>query len=630
VPVLSNYRFILKELVALVFVTLVSGGFSYAQDYLPYYYDIGTPSLSELYVDPERGSDSNTGTTRSAALRTVTAAWSRIPSSQTLTTGYRINLLPGSYGDDPDETPSYWELKRGTYAAPIILRAADGQGTVLFTTDINMANVSYFYLFAVTIMRGGDTFHCEACDHILLRGNTLIGAPNGRTVGAVAHETVKVNQSQYIYLENNLIKGAEDNAIDWVAVQYGHIVANKVSDSQSWCTYVKGGSAYIRIEANEFSDCFEGGVTAGQGTGLEYMVTPWLRYEAYDVKIINNLIHDIDGAALGVNGGYNILLAHNTAYRIGSRSHLVEIIFGSRTCDENGAPCLSRVNSGGWGPTDIGGDFEQPIGNRSVKVLNNILYNPPGSALGDQIFAVYGPRTPTVAGIPSPQRTDNELEIRGNLIWGGGASFPLGIEGTSEGCQPSHSTCNETQLRADNFINLVEPDFVALAAGDLRPVSGGAITALAPAELNSFTARSGDEVTPEGVLFNSFGRDRSGAEVATARIGAYSDTATRLDPPGNPVSTVPQAPRAPAVAALVATQRKVRGRYRVSVRCSVRSSILIASVSARLSNGKRFALRKRRSVYSAEVTLRSKARLTVTVSATDSGGMVTTSQARVR
>ena len=306
-----------------------------AQELSPYYLNVGSPTLPEVFVDPERGSDARSGTTRASALRTVSEAWNRIPSSQALSRGFRINLLPGVYGDDAGETPSYWELKRGTQVAPIILRAVDGQGTVTFTTDINMANVSYFYLINVTIIRGGDTFHCERCDHILLRGNSLIGAPYGRSNGSVAHETVKFNQSQYVYIENNLIRGAEDNAIDWVAVQYGHIVANSISDSQGWCLYVKGGSAYIRIEGNEFFDCFEGGVTAGQGTGLEYMTGPWLRYEAYDVKILNNIIYDISGAALGVNGGYNVLLAHNTAYRIGSRSHLVEVVFGLRSCDES-------------------------------------------------------------------------------------------------------------------------------------------------------------------------------------------------------------------------------------------------------------------------------------------------------
>ena len=45
------------------------------------------------------------------------------------------------------------------------------------------------------------------------------------------------------------------------------------------------------------------------------MVPPWTHYEAYDIKFTNNVLHDVDGAAFGVWGGFNILMAHNTAYR---------------------------------------------------------------------------------------------------------------------------------------------------------------------------------------------------------------------------------------------------------------------------------------------------------------------------
>lgn len=34
----------------------------------------------------------------------------------------------------------------------------------------------------------------------------------------VAHETVKVNQSTHVYIEDSRIGGAADNAIDFVAV----------------------------------------------------------------------------------------------------------------------------------------------------------------------------------------------------------------------------------------------------------------------------------------------------------------------------------------------------------------------------------------------------------------------------
>lgn len=603
---------------------------SHAQDLSPYYYDIGEPALTEIFVDPHTGSDDRSGTSRASALRTITEAWNRIPSSQTLSTGYRINLLPGTYGDDEGETPSYWELKRGTASAPIIVRAADGQGTVTFITDINMANVSYFYLTNVMIKRGGDTFHCEGCDHILLRGNTLIGAPRGRAVGDVAHETVKFNQSQYIYIESNLIKGAEDNAIDWVAVQYGHIVGNDISDSQSWCTYVKGGSAYIRIEANEFSNCFEGGVTAGQGTGLEYMTSPWFRYEAYDVKIINNIIHDISGAALGVNGGYNILLAHNTAYRIGSRSHLVEVVFGSRSCDENAAACQSRVNAGAWGPAVIGSSNGQPIGNRSVKILNNILYNPAGYTVGDQHFAIYGPQIPSAAGIPSPQRSDVDLEMRGNLIWNGTVSHPLGIEDASQGCQSSNTTCNEAQLRADNFINVIEPEFLAPEQGDFRPKRSSDLLSLVRAALTAFTPRPGTETTPEGILTNSFTRDRSGVESSVRPIGAYTSDSSALLPPTNSGSSIPVSSEAPIISSLSARYLSVEGGSRLSLSFVVTSVNSLRSVSARLSNGARIRLTKSGSRYSGSRLMARPIRLTVTVVAQDSTGLTTRRRARIR
>ena len=49
------------------------------------------------------------------------------------------------------------------------------------------------------------------------------------------------------------------------------------------------------------------------------MTPPWFHYESSDVKFVNNVLHDVDGAAFGVWGGYNILMAHNTAYRYGIR-----------------------------------------------------------------------------------------------------------------------------------------------------------------------------------------------------------------------------------------------------------------------------------------------------------------------
>lgn len=419
-----------------------------------------------IWVDPQNGDDGNSGASRDQALQRLASAWDRIPQGSPLTVGYRILLVAGNY---PEENlPNYMESRYGTAQAPISIQAADGRGTATLNGDLNIFDTRYLWLidFNIVPVPAGDTFHCELCDHVWLQGLTLSGGDRQ------AHETVKVNQSQYIFIEHSDISGAEDNAIDFVAVQYGHIQDSRIHNAQDWCLYVKGGSAYIRVERNEIYDCGTGGFTAGQGTGFEFMTSPWLHYEAYDIKFVNNLIHDTEGAGMGVNGGYNILLAYNTLYRVGQRSHLIEVVFGARSCDGNPTACQERLNSGGWGTANVGGEGE-PIPDQNIFIYNNVVYNPAGYQSQWQQFAIYGPRTPAGdSNIPSPARTDVNLQIRGNILWNGPADHPLGV-GDDQGCRPENPTCNESQLRAENAINTLEPQLVDPAGGNFRPLPNG-------------------------------------------------------------------------------------------------------------------------------------------------------------
>lgn len=51
-------------------------------------------------------------------------------------------------------------------------------------------------------------------------------------------------------------------------------------------------------------------------------------------QVFNNVIHDIDGPGLAVFGGYNLLIAHNTFYRVGQGTDFLMLIRpGRRTCD---------------------------------------------------------------------------------------------------------------------------------------------------------------------------------------------------------------------------------------------------------------------------------------------------------
>lgn len=508
-------------------------------------YPIGTPTVTDLWVDPVNGQDDGTGVDRDHALRTITAAWQRIPSGAPLAgTGYRLQLVAGDYPES--SFPEYWEDRHGTAQFPIILQAADGPRTARLQADLNLYNVSYFYVLGLTVQHTSDVFHCEGCDHLLLRDSAFIGT---RTA---AHENVKINQSQYIYLEGNDIDSAEQNAIDFVAVQYGHILSNRIHNAEDWCIYLKGGSAHFRIEGNEIYDCGTGGFTAGEGSGFEYMVSPWLHYEAYDLKVINNLIHDTEGAGLGVNGGYNILFAYNTLYRVGARSHVLEFVFGGRTCDGDEAlagRCGENLADGGWGTATVGAS--EPIPNRNVFVYNNLIYNPAGYQSQWQHIALYGPRTPTAGShIPNPAHSDDNLVIRGNVIWNGPADHPLGT-GDDAACQPSNPTCNATQLAADNAINTLEPQLVNPAQGDFRPTANSNLAGVTTYALPAFPAW--DTFTPSvpaGDLSNSVPLDRNGvARTAPGLPGAYVAGSAAPATPTTPMPT-----QTPLTATPTATQ----------------------------------------------------------------------------
>ena len=493
---------------------------AHAQDISQVRFEIGSPTVTDIWVDPIFGNNANSGTTRNSAVRTVIEAWSRIPRAQQFTTtGYRIRLVAGTY--PRASLPHYWEERYGTYQFPTIIEAADGAGSAVFQGDMNMFDIRYLYVVGVDInpQPAGDAFHCEQCSYVLLRNMDISGGDRE------AHETIKVNQSSYIYIEDSNIHGAGDNTIDFVAVQYGHIVRNTISNAGDWCMYVKGGSAYLLIEANRIFNCQTGGFTSGQGTGFEFMTSPWLHYESYDIKFINNIIHDTVGAGFGVNGGYNILFAHNTLYRVGSASHAIEVVYGLRSCDGMTSACSAHLSEGGWGTT-LGGGYEEAIPNKNIYIFNNILYNPNGFQSQYAHFSIQGPRSSgSGSNLPTTVRTDTNLRIKGNILWNGPAGLSLGIEDSSQGCRNTNPTCNEQQLRSDNAINTILPALENPSSGNFKPTLGGNIYAYQGASLISFQGGDREQfpLAPQGTLTNTVSRDFEGRiRSLNSPIGAYA------------------------------------------------------------------------------------------------------------
>jgi hypothetical protein len=479
-------------------------------------YEIGTPTLKDLYVSPS-GSDENDGLNRAAPLKTIGTTWAKIPQGVLNQTGYRINLLPGKYPCEGD-CINYFSGRHGTQPFPILLQAADGPGTVTLLGGLNIVDVSYLYLLDLTLEAGreagagfgNNVLHIEKGDHILLRGLTLHGPQKCITDQCNdIQEVLKINQSQYIYLEQSELSGAFQTVLDFFSVQYGHLLANRIHFSGGRCAYMKGGSAYFQVEGNEFSDCVEAGFQAGEGSNLAFMQTPWLHYEAYDIKVVNNLFHDIHGAGLGVSGGYNILMAYNTLYRVGLEDAsgrpwaLAQFIHGARGCyaadefgGENGtqARCQQLLDQGGWGTAALGEENSgEWIPNRNIFIMNNLFYNPGGAATRYVQFVVNGPLDPPgqTRNLPTPSRTDENLIIRGNVIW----NQPIeagGLLGDNNGsgnlgCRDDNPTCNSAQLLAENTLNAFEPQLRDPANGDFHPKADSNLLTVHAAPIPDFS-----------------------------------------------------------------------------------------------------------------------------------------------
>ncbi len=511
-------------------------------------YDLGNYTVTDLYLSPD-GNDDHSGASRSAPLRTLTAAWNKIPSG-VLATGYRLNLLPGASGVYPCEPGpedsnciNYFSDRHGTYQYPLIIRALDGPGTVTLRGGLNLANIDYLYLLDLNLVGGGalptngsgnNLLHLERGKHVLFRGLSVLGPACASDACNNLQEVLKINQSQYLYVEDSLIGGAWHSTVDYFVVQHGHFLNNRLHTAGQWCMYIKGGSAYLQIEGNEFYGC-QLGFQAGQSANLAMMLSPWLHYEIYDIKFINNLLHDIPGVGFSAAGAYNLLFAYNTLYRVGTSAEpgyaLAEFVYGERNCTPtddlpNPVPsCAAFTDQGAWGP-NFQTDSQPAIPNRNVYVYNNILYNPPLSQTLYSHFNVFGPlaRPAGFQNSPNPANADDNLAIRGNLIWNGPADHPLGVEEAAQGCQPANATCHAAQLRADNTINTLQPQL----DGNFRPVAGSNIFSATTYAIPDFTWGAFTPGVPSGTLTNTVPYDRAGnARLASGPPGAYAAPAAR-------------------------------------------------------------------------------------------------------
>jgi hypothetical protein len=468
-------------------------------------FDIGNPTLRPFWVDPVNGNDNNDGSTRIAAFKTIDAAWNVASSAAASGTGVEIILRPGDY-------PAGIEINQlASYTSPIVLRAEVTDTArlhgIIFLGGRNV------YVIGVTLSGISNNFSIQAgfVDYLLLRDVHVIGS-----------QGIYVQLSTHVYLENVHVEDSTANSIEIDRDQYGHVNGSRVARSAGACFSETEGSAYLTIDGNDFGPCAQGAIWLGLLGQLDRFRKPWIQYDSYDVKVVNNVIHDYGTSpAVTISGAYNMLFAHNTVVAP-ANSTFIRVVQSVRVCSQP-SDCQTLRDAGGWGPVVSGVDA--PIPNRNVSIFGNIFYT--RTSVGQSIFLNPAPAaTPDPAtNIPSPSRSDDNLLIRGNVVWSNGLQL---MPSSGAGCDNSNPTCNAAQLTADNRINMIQPQFVDAANGNYRPLANGNLFGLPAVTIPPFTWSDLPSTVPIGELDNTVARDADGLPRTIFVPGAFTLSAPLL------------------------------------------------------------------------------------------------------
>ena len=162
--------------------------------------------------------------------------------------------------------------------------------------------------------------------------------------------------------------------------------------------------------------------------------------------------------------------------------------------------------------------------NRQTGAAASIATSSCTTALHIAVAAPYAGESQDGSTVPQPVRFDDDLRIRGNVIWDGPVDHPSGLGGDDAGCGDDNSGCNDTQYRADNAVNVERPLLRAPERGDYTPLpTSVAALAARSAKIPPFGWADAPVGVPTGTLINTVGRDRAGAERGPSpAVGAYA------------------------------------------------------------------------------------------------------------
>jgi serralysin len=271
------------------------------------------PPTRFVWVSPD-GQDSNSGTA-AAPKRTIGAALTLA------TPGTAVMVKTGMY------TECVKFRQSGTTAAPIRLVSADGPGTATLRPSVE----------------GLPTVSGYGVDHIVVQDFNIVGQSGSRTIeftqkgnnftdlatniyiiGNTISQSwgagIRVAQADRIYVVDNVVNGTDDGeGIDFLAVTNSVIAGNLIRDVNGGSgIQVKGGSTNVDIKGNEITRVYtEGdGISVGQATEEVYMRPGYDIYEAQNIKVTQNIIHDVSRRAVQFMGAVNSTMSGNRIYNI--------------------------------------------------------------------------------------------------------------------------------------------------------------------------------------------------------------------------------------------------------------------------------------------------------------------------
>lgn len=501
-------------------------------------YNVGTPTVKEIWVDPVAGNDVNDGSSSTKALKTLNVAMAYVPSTTTFTTtGYRIMLMPGTYSSDV--SPTSYMSYQGTAKFPLILMASGGPGTV-FLPFMSVSDCQYFYLVGVNIVTasGADAFSASRCDHVYLKNCSIDGFNTSDSL--ISQNTAAFTGSKYCYIEDCSLKHSSGALLYMSASQYGHMLRCSLDSTTGTALNISSGSAYLYLERNQIRHAAQNGLLLGGVTYLDYdFTTPWLHYDVYDIRVDNNTFEHCKKEAFIASGCYDVLVAFNTFYDCGaSADNLFVAGLGRRTCASDKSTCSDLISAGAWGTlhsytTD---DDAAWIPNKHLFIYNNLFYNPAGMQTAYAELGVWGPRKALAhATCPKPALADDDIQIKGNVIFNGALDKPLGLSDTS-GCQDTNTICNKLTITTENTLNLKEPDLASAMFGDLHPSTGSFLlgATVYPAPDFTWNDLPGKPAEPQGELSNTISIDLEGS----ARTGSSNAPGAYVTPHADVPATV--------------------------------------------------------------------------------------------